>query len=98
MSNKWLVYVLINNSIPIYVGCTSNIKRRVVQHAKSGKVFTGYVKVKSYDIKECALIGENSIIRYLSMFGNPENINGKYVNIQDNPLLYGNSCNSSKLI
>ena len=75
------VYVLINETTPIYVGCTSCISTRVKAHRSRGKKFTDYVIVKSYDNKKDALIAENSLIRYLSIFGNPENVNGKFCDL-----------------
>lgn len=76
-----------NGTTPIYVGFTSNLKSRIAKHRCSDKCFDGYVVVKTYESREEALIAENAIIRYLSMFGNPENVNGKYMDMVDKPLV-----------
>jgi predicted GIY-YIG superfamily endonuclease len=71
------VYVLIKNDNPIYVGVTTNIKQRIENHKRT-KDFDSYVIIKKYDDKKEALAAECGIIRYLSLFKNEFNINGKY--------------------
>lgn len=71
------VYVLIKNDNPIYVGVTTNIKQRIENHKRT-KYFDSYVIIKKYDDKKEALAAECGIIRYLSLFKNDFNINGKY--------------------
>jgi hypothetical protein len=78
LKNQYSVYVLVNNQTPIYVGCTSDIEVRISSHRRTNKDFTDYVIVKTYDTKKDALIAENSIIRYLSIFINDDNVNGKF--------------------
>lgn len=71
------LYSLIKNDKPIYVGVTSNIKQRIIAHTKN-KDFDSYLIIKSYSDKKEANIAECGIIRYLSLFKNDFNINGKY--------------------
>jgi len=75
---QYYVYVLVNNETPIYVGCTSDIESRISSHRRTSKEFTGYVVVKTYDNKKDALIAENSLIIYLSIFINDDNVNCKF--------------------
>ena len=69
------VYVLTNNDTPVYVGYTLDIDTRIKSHRNDGKEFTGHVILKTYLNKQDSLIAENAVIRYLSAFGNKENIN-----------------------
>jgi len=78
MKKQYKLYALVKNGVPIYVGCTVNVQLRINQHKSSDKVFDSYVIVKSYDNKKDALIAENSIIRYLSIFINDDNVNSKF--------------------
>lgn len=71
------VYVLIKNDNPIYVGVTTNIKQRIENHKRT-KDFDSYIIIKKYDDKKESLAAECGIIRYLSLFKNDFNINGKY--------------------
>lgn len=77
MKKNYLLYVLIKNDNPIYVGVTRNIKQRLKQHKKI-KNFDSYLIIKKYEKKEDALLSENAIIRYLSLFKNENNLNAKY--------------------
>lgn len=79
---KYHVYVLVNETKPIYVGFTMCISNRIKQHKSHGKKFTGHVVVKTYDNKKDALIAENSLIRYLSIFGEDYNVNAKHVDLE----------------
>jgi predicted GIY-YIG superfamily endonuclease len=64
------VYTLLQNEKPIYVGCTSDIRRRIAAHRRS-RSFDGYIVVKSYDSREEALSAENAIIRFISILNDP---------------------------
>lgn len=79
---EWTLYVLINDSIPIYVGVTSNIKNRLLVHRSKGKQFTNHLEIETFKEKAHAFAAERSIIKYLSVFGDDTNINGKYVNLE----------------
>jgi len=65
---KYCVYVLIKDKNPIYVGCSGNLKTRLSNHKKL-KDFDSHIVIKRYDNKKSALIAENSIIRFISIFG-----------------------------
>lgn len=78
----WTLYVLVNNSIPIYVGVSSNIEGRLIAHKSKGKEFNCYLVIETFKDKSHAFAAERSLIKYLSIFGNPENLNGKYVRFE----------------
>lgn len=78
----WHLYVLIRNSKCVYVGSTSNIDRRKKQHKKN-KVFDELFVLKSYDSKELCFNAENSIIRFLTLFGD-----GDWYNAEETLLTY----------
>ena len=73
-----LVYILIKDKKPVYVGCTSNLKNRLSKH-KLTKDFDEHIILKEYVNKKEALSAENSIIRFISIFGGDEWINKKNV-------------------
>ncbi len=75
-NNNFSVYVLVKNKKPIYVGCTNNIKNRLSKH-KLQKDFDEYIIVKKYTTKKECLIAENSIIRFISLFGDDNWVNAK---------------------
>lgn len=79
MENNY-VYALIKDSNPIYVGCTSNIKRREFAHKKN-KTFDFLFVIKKYDNKKDALCAENAIIRFLSILECPIIENGLFENL-----------------
>lgn len=74
------VYLLIKDGNPIYVGCTSKLTQRQKAHEKT-KVFDSVVVLKMYKRKEDALIAENAIIRFISLFGGDEWVNGKHLEL-----------------
>ena len=74
---EYLVYVLIKNKQPVYIGCTSNIINRINKHRKS-KDFDRHVIIEKYDNKKEALSAERSLIKYVSLFESIDNINAKY--------------------
>jgi hypothetical protein len=62
-------------------------------HRSKGKVFTRHVILEKFTDKKMAYTAERAIIKYLSAFGNSENVNGKYQHIEYNELrikLYSN--------
>jgi len=74
------VYLLIKDGNPIYVGCTNNLHTRRKAHEKT-KVFDSVVVLKMYKRKEDALIAENAMIRFISLFGGDEWVNGKHLEL-----------------
>ena len=79
-SISFSVYVLVKNKKPIYVGCSNNIKNRLSKH-KLDKDFDEYIIVKTYSTKKEALIAENSIIRFISLFGDNDWVNAKDIQL-----------------
>ena len=77
----YCLYVLVSCDTPVYVGVTSRLENRISAHRLSGKVFTGYFVIEKFTDKRRALDSEAAIIKYLSAFGNFENVNAKYVSI-----------------
>jgi hypothetical protein len=75
-TKKHCVYILIKDKKPIYVGCSSNIKNRIIHHKKT-KSFDELFILKEYNSKKDALIAENSLIRFISIFGSKEWVNSK---------------------
>lgn len=71
------VYALIKNEKPIYVGCTSNINRRMNCHKRS-KDFDTYVVIEKFNNKNDALICERGIVKFISLQNDSDNVNGKY--------------------
>lgn len=70
------VYILIKNKQPIYIGSSSNVKNRISKH-KINKDFDEFIVLKNYKTKKESLIAENSLIRFISIFGGKEWINSK---------------------
>jgi len=75
---KYHVYALIKDSKCVYIGCSCNLIQRRNQHKKT-KDFDSIVTIKSYKTKKEALLVENGIISFLTLFGdgnwyNAENI------------------------
>jgi predicted GIY-YIG superfamily endonuclease len=83
MEKSYVLYVLVNIDLPVYVGTSSNIERRVIDHRYTGKEFTHHVIIESFKDKQRCLDAERCLIKYLSLFGNTENINAKYRPIQE---------------
>jgi hypothetical protein len=75
---KYYVYILVKNKLPIYVGCTSCLKSRLSKH-KVTKDFDEHFILKEYTNKKEAFSAENSIIRFISVFGGEEWVNKKDV-------------------
>ena len=75
-NSNFSVYVLVKNKKPIYVGCSNNIENRLSKH-KSNKDFDEHIIIKTYATKKEALIAENSIIRFISLFGDSNWTNAK---------------------
>lgn len=74
------VYVLTKNKKPVYVGCTANLSMRLNYH-KRFKDFDNYIVLKQYQDKKQALTAEQSIILFLSVFGDKDVLNGRYKNL-----------------
>jgi hypothetical protein len=75
---QYKVYALIKSNKPVYIGMTTDIVRRAKQHKKT-KIFSKIIVIKSFDDKEKALVAENAIITFLTLFGdgnwyNAENV------------------------
>jgi hypothetical protein len=80
MENKFSVYVLILENNPVYVGCSNNVKNRISHH-KTNKKFDRYIIIKEYQSKKDALIAENALIRYLSIFVDTNIVNSLDINL-----------------
>jgi len=75
---KYHVYILIKDGKAVYIGCSGNMQKRINQHRRV-KDFDKFTTLKTYKTKKEALIAENAIIRFLTLFGdgdwyNAENI------------------------
>lgn len=77
---KFSVYLLIKDNKPIYVGCSSNVKNRISNHKRTKK-FDDYYVLKKFETKEQALIAENILIRYISVFEDDKWLNSKDINL-----------------
>lgn len=78
MAKEHSVYILISKGKAVYIGCSCNVLNRLSKHRKD-KEFDSHIVLKTYKSKKEALIAENSIIRFLNLFGdgdwyNSENI------------------------
>lgn len=80
MKKKFSVYLLIKDKKPIYVGCSVDIEKRIIKH-KLTKDFDNYYILKQYDNKKEAYCAENAIIRFISVFGGNEWLNGKHITL-----------------
>jgi hypothetical protein len=76
----YCVYILIKDKKPIYVGSSSNIDNRIIKHKKT-KDFDEFCILKKYETKKESLIAENSLIRFISIFGGKEWVNSKDQNL-----------------
>lgn len=68
-SSAHRVYALVFEGKPVYVGITTNIKKRLEQHKKSGKIFTSYYIIAVIKDKKEALQVERCLIKFISAFG-----------------------------
>ena len=64
---EYHLYVLLNGASPIYVGVSTDVKRRVRRHRKD-KCFKSYYIIKSYKNKKEAYAAENALIRFNGLF------------------------------
>jgi len=80
INKEHIVYALILNEIPVYIGCTMNFLKRREQHRKI-KEFDYMLVLKRYDSRQEALIAENAIIRFMSLFNNKIFLNAKISDI-----------------
>lgn len=62
------VYILYKNGKAVYIGCSKNVKRRLYKH-RENKDFDGHIILKRYKTKDLALNAENSLISFLTLFG-----------------------------
>lgn len=80
------VYALMLDYKPIYVGCTMDLNKREKQHRKI-KTFDYVLVIKIYDNKQDALIAENAIIRFMSLFIKGSFLNSTFEDMMVNKLL-----------
>lgn len=78
IKNDYCVYVLTNKGKAIYIGCTKDIKRRLTEH-KENKEFDKHIVIKKTISKKEAYSIENTLINFVTLFGdsnwyNSENI------------------------
>lgn len=82
MGKIYHLYVLINVDEPVYVGLSCNVQQRKAQHRSNGKVFTRHIILESFKDKQRGLDAERAIIKYLSVFPNINNVNGRYIHLE----------------
>lgn len=75
-NNEYILYALMYDGRPIYVGCTDNFIRRKLEHRKT-KVFDYGIIIKKFKTKEDALIAENAIVRFMSLHDDFGYLNSK---------------------
>jgi len=73
ISEFYYIYILYKGDVPVYVGMSSNVKRRVNQH-KSDKDFDSIIIACGHGNKKTAKIIENGIITLMKLI-NPDLIN-----------------------
>ena len=76
-----IVYALIKNKKPVYVGCTAKIDIRIKCH-KRNKDFDSFVIIEKFDNKRDAYICERGIVKFVSLQNDDYNINSKYINFK----------------
>ena len=79
ISKKHIVYALMFQGKPIYVGCCMNLKQRESAHRRL-KTFDYAIVIKTYSNKLDALMCENAIIRFISLFSE-DFVNAPYADI-----------------
>lgn len=72
-----IVYALMLNGKAIYVGCCMNTEKRERAHRRLKK-FDYLIVIKKYDNKFDALVAENAIIRFMSLFEKGQFLNALY--------------------
>lgn len=65
---KYSVYVLIKDDKPVYVGVSSRLYNRSIQHTKQGKDFDRYYAIYETRDKKEAYVVENVLIKFLTIF------------------------------
>lgn len=75
-----VVYALMLNNKPVYVGCCMNLIRREKSH-RINKKFDYAIVIKEFDNKKDALIAENAIIRFMGVFEEEFFLNSLYYKI-----------------
>jgi len=83
MTEEYLVYALIKNHKPIYVGCSSNLKRRAMDHGYNFD-FDRVIILKRGMAKQKALNKEREFTILLSEFFDLANILGNDKKIHKN--------------
>ena len=78
---KYSVYVLIRDGLPVYVGCSCDICKRLKYHEKH-KEFDSYYIIETFKNKKEALAAERSIIHFYSLFRQHDWYNGENVSYQ----------------
>lgn len=76
---EYNVYILFMDSYPVYVGCTTDIKKRIQQHKyRKEIIFNGYCIYAKDFRKQYAYLLERQVTIILNYFGNCNlhNING----------------------
>ena len=74
MIGNHIVYVLLKNCAPIYVGYTTNITNRVKQHKSLKKDFDNYLIFDRFSSKQEALMIERNLIRFFVLFGDLDTV------------------------
>jgi len=94
-SKEHTVYALMFNGSPVYVGCCMNIKERELSHKRTKK-FDYLIVIKTFSTKNEALICENGIIRFLSLFEGNQFLNSVFKDIVINKQFKEFSLNQKK--
>lgn len=81
MSKKYHVYALIKKGKAVYIGCTSNPRLRSKVHRRD-KDFDKLHIIKSYKTNKEALIAENSIINFVTLFGDGDWYNAEPIRLR----------------
>lgn len=73
------VYALYMDGVPVYIGCTKNVEKRVLAHKKD-KVFNSYVVLYQNASKKDALYFEHACIVLMTTLKTPHyNFQKKFV-------------------
>lgn len=72
---RYLVYALVKDEKPVYIGVTANLYKRISAH-KSDKDFDNVIIICSKDNRKDAYLAENSIIRFITLFTENQFYNG----------------------
>ena len=75
---QYHVYALVKKGRAVYVGCSSDTNNRKSYHKKN-KDFDKLIIIKSYKTRSEALNAENSIINFITLFGNGDWYNSENI-------------------